>query len=58
MAVIMSDGAEGSKWMEVGKRNAKFIDITEQIEEPIYTNSDGWGEFRCHGGSVSVWIQQ
>lgn len=58
MAVIMSDGAEGNKWMEVGKRNAKFVDITEHIKEPIYTNSDGWGEFRCLGGSVSVWVEE
>ncbi|MCU0532486.1 MAG: alpha-amylase [Hydrococcus sp. Prado102] len=58
MAVIMSDGAEGSKWMEVGKPNAKFVDLTEHIREPIYTNDKGWGEFRCQGGSVSVWIQQ
>jgi alpha-amylase len=21
------------------------------------TNEHGWGEFRCNGGSVSVWIQ-
>lgn len=58
MAVIMSDGAEGSKWMEVGKPNAKFIDLSEHIREPIYTNDKGWGEFRCQGGSVSVWIEQ
>jgi alpha-amylase len=58
MAVIMSDGAEGFKWMEVGKPNAKFIDLTEHIQEPIYTNEKGWGEFRCRGGSVSIWIQQ
>ncbi len=57
MAVIMSDGPEGSKWMEVGKRNTKFIDLTEHIKEPVYTNQSGWGEFRCNGGSVSVWIQ-
>ena len=58
MAVIMSDGAEGSKWMEVAKPNAKFIDVTEHIKEPIYTSESGWGEFRCQGGSVSVWIEQ
>jgi alpha-amylase len=58
MAVIMSDGPEGSKWMEVGKPNAKFVDLTEHIKELIYTNDKGWGEFRCKGGSVSVWIQQ
>jgi alpha-amylase len=57
IAVIMSDGAEGFKWMEVGKANAKFIDLTEHIQEPIYTNESGWGEFRCLGGSVSLWVE-
>ncbi|WP_414545072.1 alpha-amylase [Nostoc sp. CCY0012] len=57
MAVIMSDASEGIKWMEVGKPNTKFIDLTEHIKEPVYTNEWGWGEFRCLGGSVSVWIQ-
>ncbi|BAY97914.1 alpha-amylase [Tolypothrix tenuis PCC 7101] len=58
MAVIMSDGAEGNKWMEVGKPNTKFIDLTEHIKEPVYTNDSGWAEFRCLGGSVSVWVQE
>ncbi|MBD2529953.1 alpha-amylase [Nostoc flagelliforme FACHB-838] len=57
MAVIMSDASEGVKWMEVGKPNTKFIDLTEHIKEAVYTNEWGWGEFRCLGGSVSVWIQ-
>ncbi len=58
MAVIMSDGAEGFKWMEVGRPRAKFVDITEHVKEPIYTNDWGWAEFRCNGGSVSVWVQE
>jgi alpha-amylase len=58
MAVIMSDGAGGDKWMEVGKPNTKFIDLTEHITEPIYTNEWGWAEFRCNGGSVSVWVEE
>lgn len=58
MAVLMSDGPAGSKWMEVGKRNAIFHDLTEHIKEPVHTNGDGWGEFRCNGGSVSVWLEQ
>lgn len=58
MAVLMSDGPGGSKWMEVGKRNAIFHDLTEHIKEPVHTNGDGWGEFRCNGGSVSVWLEQ
>lgn len=58
MAVIMSDGPEGEKWMEVGKPNTKFIDLTEHIQEPVYTNESGWGKFNCLGGSVSVWVQE
>lgn len=58
MAVIMSDGAPGTKWMEVGKPNTWFYDLTEHIQEPIQTNENGWAEFRCNGGSVSVWIEK
>jgi len=58
MAVIMSNGDGGSKWMEVGKPKTTFYDITEHIKEPVETNEQGWGEFRCNGGSVSVWLEQ
>ncbi|NET38962.1 MAG: alpha-amylase [Cyanothece sp. SIO1E1] len=58
MAVLMSNGPGGSKWMEVGKPNATFYDLTEHVREPVLTNAYGWGEFRCNGGSVSVWVQQ
>jgi alpha-amylase len=58
MAAIMSDGPSGSKWMEVGKPNASFYDLTGHISEPIETNEKGWAEFRCNGGSVSVWVER
>lgn len=58
MAVILSDGPAGSKWMEVGKPNTTFTDLLGHVTEPIQTNRDGWAEFRCNGGSVSVWIEQ
>ena len=58
MAVLLSDGIGGGKWMEVGKPNAKFVDLTEHVREPVYTNDAGWGEFQCQGGSVSVWIEE
>ncbi len=58
MAVIMSDGPGGSKWMEVGKPNTTFYDLTEHVQEPVQTNEAGWGEFRCNGGSVSVWLEK
>ena len=58
MAVVLSNGGDGTKWMEVGQPNRTYIDITEHITEPIVTNDHGWAEFRCNGGSVSVWVPQ
>ncbi|NEP76442.1 MAG: alpha-amylase, partial [Okeania sp. SIO2G5] len=58
MAVLLSDGPGGGKWMDVGRPNAKFVDITGHIQDTIYTNDWGWAEFCCSGGSVSVWIQE
>jgi alpha-amylase len=56
MAVLMSDGEGGTKWMEVGFENHRFVDLTEQVKEPVVTNESGWGEFRCNGGQASVWV--
>ncbi len=58
LAVIMSNGSGGSKWMEVGGKLMEFYDITGNIHEITTTNEHGWGEFRCSGGSVSVWIKK
>jgi alpha-amylase len=58
MAVLMSDAAGGSKWMEVGKPNTTFYDLTEHIDKRIQTNEHGWAEFCCNGGSVSVWVEE
>ena len=48
----------GTKWMEVGKPNTTFYDVTEHITDTITTNEFGWGEFGCKGGSMSVWVSQ
>jgi alpha-amylase len=58
MAVLMSNGGDGTKQMEIGQSHRTYIDITEHITEPITTNADGWAEFRCNAGSVSVWVPQ
>ena len=58
MAVVLSNGDEGTKWMEVGQPNKTYIDLTEHIDEPITTNEEGWADFRCEAGSVSVWVPQ
>lgn len=58
VAVVLSNGDEGSKVMDIGKPNTTYIDLTGSISEPVTTNDEGWGEFRCNGGSVSVWVPQ
>ncbi|MES2440864.1 MAG: alpha-amylase [Verrucomicrobiota bacterium] len=57
MAVLLSDGPAGTKWMEVGKPNSNFEDITGHVRGLIRSNEFGWAEFRCGGGSVSVWVE-
>ncbi len=59
-AVIMSDNSGGSKWMEVGKKWAgkKFYDYLGNKSGTVTINSDGWGQFYCNGGSVSVYVPQ
>ena len=56
MAIILSNGDDGLKQMETGSPGTTYADITEHLAEPVATNKGGWEEFRCKGGSVSVWI--
>ncbi len=58
MAVVLSNGDAGTKWMEIGQPNRTYIDITEHIQEPVTTNAEGWANFCCRAGSVSVWVPQ
>ncbi|PKI16274.1 alpha-amylase [Colwellia sp. 12G3] len=58
MAVIMTDGASGSKWMNVNRVNRVFIDVTGNNTAVVTTNADGWGEFPVNGGSYSVWVEE
>jgi alpha-amylase len=58
MAVVMSNGEGGSKWMNIGHPNSTYVDLTEHIKESITTNDNGWADFHCDGGSVSVWVPE
>jgi alpha-amylase len=58
MAVLMSNGADGNKWMNLFRPSTTFRDVTEHIVERVKTNADGWGNFLCKGGKVSVWVQE
>lgn len=58
MAVVMSDGPGGSKRMLVNRPNRPFTDVTGNVSGTVTTANDGYGEFRCNGGSLSVWVEQ
>lgn len=59
-AVVLSNGDEGVKIMEAGKQYAgkDFIDYLGCRNEIVKINDEGWGEFYCNAGSVSVWVQK
>ncbi len=58
LAVLMSNGNEGFKEMQVDRNFAgkTFIDVLGNRTEEVIINEDGFGEFFCQSGSVSVWI--
>lgn len=58
MAVIMTDGPGGTKWMDAGKANTEFYDYLGNRSETVWSNNDGWAEFPVNGGSVSVWVSK
>jgi len=58
MAVILSNGDRGYKWMEVGQPNRSYVDLTGNIDRPVTTNEHGWACFSCEASSVSVWVPQ
>jgi alpha-amylase len=58
MAVVLSNGDAGDKWMDMQRPNTTYTDCTQQMITPVTTNADGWGTFTCKAGSVSVWVAQ
>jgi alpha-amylase len=58
MAVVLGNGTDGDKWMEVRRANATFTDATGHFTHKVTTNGEGWGNFPCRGGKVSVWLQE
>jgi alpha-amylase len=56
MAVVLSTGEPGNKQMKTECPHTTFRDATGHWAEPVTTGEDGSAEFRCQGGSVSVWL--
>lgn len=59
-AVLLSNGDEGWKYMEIGKRHAGkiFVDSLRKFRKKIMIDEHGGAEFFCKGGSVSVWVNK
>lgn len=59
-AVVLTNGDNGNKNMEVGKRYSgkKFIDSLGKNPAEVEINNDGWGNFFAPAGSVSVWVEK
>ncbi len=57
-AVVISNGEDGSKRMEVGSCHAgeEWREATENIEERVTIGEDGWADFPVRGGNVAVWV--
>ncbi len=57
IAVVLSDGPGGSKSMFVNRPGARFRDSLGNVADTVTVGGDGNGQFRCNGGSVSVWVE-
>ncbi|MGA0040967.1 MAG: alpha-amylase [Pirellulales bacterium] len=58
VAVVLSDGPGGCQRMQTQEPNNCFVDLTQHCNQSVITDADGWGDFACQGGSVSVWISE
>jgi len=56
-AVVISNGDDGSKRMEMGLQHAGkvFVDYLNNVEGEVAIGEDGWAEFEVKGSSVSLW---
>jgi len=57
-AVLLSNGDDGVKKMEIGKRHSgkTFIDYLGKHPAKVVIDEEGMGEFCVTAGSVSVWV--
>ena len=57
MAVVMTNFTDDTKWMETGRPNRAYRDLTGHVAGTVGTNAWGWGPFATRGGKVSVWVE-
>ncbi|CAK5272794.1 unnamed protein product, partial [Mycena citricolor] len=59
-AVVICNGDEGSKRMEVGKEHANetWTDVLRWHQGEVVIGDDGWADFMCSAMSVSIWVKK
>ncbi len=59
-AVIMSNFEAYNKPMHMGEAYAgqTFYDLLGRFDEKVEIREDGWGDFPCPAGNVSVWVPE
>ena len=59
-AVLLCNGDDGNKVMEIGKAHAgkTFVDYLGGQPDKVTLDADGKGNFTVGGGSVAVWIEE
>lgn len=57
--VVVSNGDEGFKEMEVGKQYSgeNFADYLGNRMDKVTIDDNGWGKFPVNAGSISVWVR-
>jgi alpha-amylase len=58
MAVVMSNGVDGRKWLPTRKPGTCYRDLTDALGHEICTNEYGWAEFECPTRNTSVWVEK
>jgi alpha-amylase len=58
MAVVLTNGGYGKKWLPTQHANTRYLDFTESLRHTITTNQDGWAEFECPERNTSVWVEE
>ena len=58
MAVVMTNGDYGTKWLCTQRPNVRYCDFTEALPDAVSTNEHGWAEFACPAGKTSVWVEE
>lgn len=59
-AVVLSNKDVNQKSMEIGKRyvGKTFYDFTGHLQDKVTIDENGWANFPCPAGNVSVWVEE